>query len=129
MSYTKLLPSIILVSLAYGWPVPSDVPLDQPQAPKTRPDPWSTEAILTLIGICTAIACFVMGLVLPKWRSWLCIPFKRHTQRLSEPTHSMSGEQTRRLRLQEEYNAWLEFKDYNAFLEFKDWLELRGVNH
>jgi hypothetical protein len=42
--------------------------------PNTEPksNDWSKEAVLTLVGVLAAVACFIIGLAWPRLRTWLC---------------------------------------------------------
>jgi hypothetical protein len=56
---------------ALPYPLPIIPPLDT-QNDISHANIWSKEAILTLVGVCTAVACFIIGLAWPRLRRWLC---------------------------------------------------------
>ena len=48
------------------------LPVDTTRDNNSNSNTWSKEAILTLLGVCTAIACFIIGLAWRRLRVWLC---------------------------------------------------------
>ncbi|KAF2131216.1 hypothetical protein P153DRAFT_213241 [Dothidotthia symphoricarpi CBS 119687] len=76
MNGTERLLFVFLILSVHGLSIPSEkIRLDLSQTPKKASNAWSTEAILTLIGICTATGCFAIGLAWPKLRRWVCRPY------------------------------------------------------
>jgi hypothetical protein len=58
-----------ITALPYPLPI---IPQYDTQNDALHAKAWSKEAILTLIGLCTAIACFIIGLAWPRLRQLLC---------------------------------------------------------
>jgi hypothetical protein len=136
MALRVLLP-ILFARCSYT--LPTNTP-DTENANDHNPDNWSREAILTLVGVCTAVACFIVGLAWPRLRLWLCkLPEGQLVSPIFSPpsmsntptvvaTSILSGLVPSRLStitirdngtrrpLQEEYQEWL---------EFNEWLEIR----
>jgi hypothetical protein len=71
-----LQPLFTIVYLAYEVnALPAVLPATLPkpgQIVESESNDWSKEAILTLVGVLVAVACFIIGLAWPRLRLWLC---------------------------------------------------------
>ncbi|KAH4054444.1 hypothetical protein HBH49_080380 [Parastagonospora nodorum] len=97
-----------------AFPLPSSL---VPQAFTSTPasEPWSKEAIIALIGVCIALACFVIGLAWKPLRS--C--FRRYIQRGRNLfARERQGTNTQWRRNQEETRQHLQ-DQYNSLLEIR----------
>lgn len=65
--FYMLITTVAILEVVTALPRPETLPNDA-QSQQNKSGSWSKEAILTLLGVGTAIICFVIGLAWPKLR-------------------------------------------------------------
>lgn len=105
----------------------------------------SIEAVITVMGICTALACFIIGLAWPRLRAWLSFHFKSKPTPPGNFQHSqyltLDAEIFPRNRHADDENWWTSvdvnlprYQDemrrilrehYPDWVRFNQWVELR----
>ncbi|KAH4815080.1 hypothetical protein HBH63_046410 [Parastagonospora nodorum] len=102
-------------------PVPTITGETQPPA-----NGMSTEAVITVVGICTALACFIIGLAWPRLRTWLSCHFKKifTRDRPTDDANWWTSVETDLPRYQDETRRVIR-EHYPDWVRFNQWVELR----
>ncbi|OAL49857.1 hypothetical protein IQ07DRAFT_39531 [Pyrenochaeta sp. DS3sAY3a] len=71
MTLLKVFPSLLLAQKILALPPPTTTDSKESSLESQPSNGWSRESVLTLIGVCAAVICFMIGLGWPYLQTWL----------------------------------------------------------